>query len=278
MTGMLNAFTVDLEDWYHICGADGYSDSSQWDDYEPRIIKNTSRILSLLRTYNVKATFFVLGYIAFKEPGLIKGIRSEGHEIATHGFCHRRVFEMTEREFEEDVAKSISAISSITGERVLGFRAPEWSIRTRETPWAFKVLRKLGILYDSSMVPLTRMGSRDFPLYPCKFDTEYGEIWEFPLTTARLFWENLPFTGGLPLRMFPYFYIVSKILRINRQGKPVIAYLHPWEFDREQPRIDIPLSRRFMHYFNIRVTPKKIEGLLRHCGFGTIRDVLKVGT
>lgn len=274
---MLNALTVDLEDWYHICGLENSSDMAQWDAYESRVLGNTEKILRLLRKYDIKATFFVLGYIAFKEPDLIKTIKKEGHEVATHGFSHKRVFEMTEGEFFEDVSKSIDIISSITKDRVLGFRAPEWSIR-KETPWALKVLRKLGILYDSSMVPLTRMGSRDFPLYPCKFDTEYGEIWEFPLTTARLFWENLPFTGGLPLRMFPYFYIVSKILRINRQGNPVIAYLHPWEFDRKHPEIDLPFSRRFMHYFNIRVTPKKIEGLLRHCGFGTIRDVLKVGT
>ena len=275
---MINALTVDLEDWYHICGVTGYADTSRWDAYESRITRNTGKILRLFRTYNIRATFFVLGYIAHKEPGLIREIRGEGHEIATHGYCHRRVFEMTEAEFEEDIVKSVSAISSITGERVLGFRAPEWSIRTKgETPWALKILRKHGILYDSSMVPLTRMGSRDFPRHPCKFDTEYGEIWEFPLTTTRLFWENLPFTGGLPLRLFPYFYIISEILRINRKGEPVIAYMHPWEFDMDQPAIDLPLSRRFMHYFNIKAAPKKIEALLKHCSFRAIQDVLEVG-
>lgn len=274
---MINGLTVDLEDWYHICGVDAYADPKQWDSYESRILKNTDKILSLFRTYGIKATFFVLGYIAYKEQDLIKTISKEGHEIATHGFYHRRIFEMTEREFEEDVSQSISVISSITQKRVLGFRAPEWSIR-KETPWALKTLRKLGILYDSSMVPLTRMGSRKNPLYPCKFDTDYGEIWEFPLTTMRLFWENLPFTGGLPLRIVPYFYLVSKIGKINRDGYPVVVYIHPWEFDLEQPHIDLPLSRRFMHYFNIKVTPGKVEGLLRHFQFSPMKDVLRLTT
>lgn len=276
MTGMLNALTVDLEDWYHICGVENSSGTSQWDAYESRILINTDKVLSLLRGHNVKATFFVLGYIALKEPDLIKTIKKEGHEIATHGFGHRRVFDMIEQEFAEDVGRSIDIISYITKDRVLGFRAPEWSIR-KETPWALRILRKLGILYDSSMVPLTRMGSRDFPLYPCKFDTEHGEIWEFPLTTIRLFWEHIPFSGGLPLRIVPYFYIVSAIKKVNAQGFPAIVYIHPWEFDTEQHKINLPLSRRFMHYFNIKVTPRKIEGLFRHFKFAPVRDVLGVG-
>lgn len=270
---MINCLTIDLEDWYHICGVKGYSDPALWDTYASRIVKNTDKILNLLRIYNTKATFFVLGYIAWKEPGLIKTIYREGHEIATHGFYHRRIYEMTEEEFEEDVYKSIATLSAITHEKVIGFRAPEWSIR-KETPWALKILRKLGILYDSSMVPLTRMGSRGFPCFPGKVITAYGEIWEFPLTTTRLFWEKLPFTGGLPLRLMPYFYVVLKISRLNRAGHPVLVYVHPWEFDREQPHIDLPLSRRFMHYFNIKVTPKKVEGLLRHFRFAPMKDVL----
>ena len=269
----LNALTVDVEDWYHICSIEKYSDPSQWDDYESRILKNTWKILRLLKTYNIRATFFVLGYIALKEPELIKTIKNEGHELATHGFCHRRIFEMTEQEFEEDVSNSIDVISSITNERVLGFRAPEWSIR-KNTPWALKTLRKLGILYDASMVPLTRMGSKDFPIYLYKFDTEFGEIWEFPLSTTRLYWENIPFSGGLPLRITPYFYVISRIKKMNQEGHPAIVYIHPWEFDMDSPKIDLPLSRRFMHYFNTKVTHKKVEGLLKHLRFAPIRNVI----
>ncbi len=272
---ILNALTVDLEDWYHICNVEQYSDPNRWDAYENRVRKNTDKILTLLQNYNVRATFFVLGYIASKEPELIQKIKERGHEVATHGFYHRRVFDLSKQEFEEDIKMSISALSSITGEQVLGFRAPEWSIR-RETLWALSVLRKLGILYDSSMVPLTKMGDRTFPIHPVTFDTDHGEIWEFPLSTVRLFWEHIPFSGGLPLRMVPYFYIVSVIRKMNRQGSPALVYIHPWEFDREQPRINLPLSRRFMHYFNLRVTPQKVEGLLRHFKFAPIKDVLRL--
>lgn len=272
---MINALTVDLEDWYHICGVQGYSNPSQWVTYESRILRNTDKILGLLRAFDTKATFFVLGYIAYREPGLILTIKNEGHEIATHGFYHRRVFEMTEIEFEEDVNNSIETIQSITREPVLGFRAPEWSIR-KETPWALGILRKCGILYDSSMVPLTPMGNRTYPVYPQKITTAHGEICEFPLTTTRLFWENLPFTGGLPLRISPYFYILSKIRQINRHGYPAVVYIHPWEFDADQPKIDLPLSRRFMHYYNIKSTPKKVEGLLRNLKFSPVRDILRL--
>jgi polysaccharide deacetylase family protein (PEP-CTERM system associated) len=270
-----NALSVDLEDWYHICGVEGYSDPSDWDAYENRVSRNTQKILALLDKYNARATFFVLGYIASKNPDLIKAIRNRGHEIATHGFCHRRVFEMSADEFEKDVKASIDVLASIMDEKVIGFRAPEWSIR-KETPWAFEILRKHGILYDSSMVPLTRMGSRDFPLLPANFETQYGKLIEFPLSTIRFFREHLPFSGGLPLRLVPYFYIVSNIEKMNRIGNPALVYIHPWEFDKEQPFIDLPFSRRFMHYFNISATPRKIEGLLRNFRFAPIREVLGI--
>lgn len=272
---MINALTVDLEDWYHICGVEGYSDPSQWGTYKGSILKNTGNILKLLNKYNIRATFFVLGYIAFREPELIKVIKDEGHEIATHGFCHKRIFEMTEQEFEKDVTKSIDVLSSITNERVLGYRAPEWSIR-KNTLWVLSTLRKLGILYDSSMVPLTRMGERDFPVYPHSFETEFGKIKEFPLTTTRIFWENIPFSGGLPLRIAPYFYVISKIKRMNQGGHPAMVYIHPWEFDTEVCKINLPLSRRFMHFFNLKVTPSKVEGLFKHLRFAPVCDVLGI--
>jgi len=270
---MRNALSVDLEDWYHICGIEGYNDPLKWDAYENRITRNTEKILALLDRHNVRATFFVLGYIAAKEPELVRAIHERGHELATHGYYHRRIFEMTAEEFEEDVRASIDALSSITNQRVLGFRAPEWSIR-KETLWALETLRKLGIRYDSSMVPLTRMGDPDFPRYPVEIETGSGRIWEFPLSTIRLFNENVPFSGGLPLRLVPYFYVATVIRGMNKRGIPALVYIHPWEFDQEQPRIELPFSRRFMHYFNVRVTPVKVEGLLRHFSFAPLRDVL----
>ena len=269
----VNALTVDLEDWYHVCGVGETGDASQWDAYESRVSQNTERVLSLLRAAGARATFFVLGYIAEREPGLVRAIARQGHEVGTHGHFHRRIFEMSPVEFEEDLIRSMDAISAAFGGRVVGYRAPEWSMRPH-TMWALSVLRKKGILYDSSMVPLTRMGDRVFPRFPCGFRTAHGEILEFPLTTARCFGEGIPFTGGLPLRLTPYFYILSKIRRLNAAGWPALVYIHPWEFDTEQPRLSLPWSRRFMHYFNVSATPRKFAGLLRHLRFVPIRDVL----
>lgn len=272
---MINALTVDLEDWYHVCGAGAAVDPSRWDAYESRVSRSTDRVLALLRGRGVRATFFVLGYIAEREPQLVRAIAAEGHEVATHGHFHRRIFEMTPDEFEEDLVGSIEAISSACRAPVVGYRAPEWSIRPHAL-WALGILRKHGILYDSSMVPLTRMGDPSFPRDPRAFATPWGEIREFPLTTLRCFGENIPFTGGLALRMFPYFYVVSKIRRLNAAGRPALIYIHPWEFDVEQPRIELPRSRRFMHYFNLAATPGKLAGLLSHLRFAPVREVLGV--
>jgi polysaccharide deacetylase family protein (PEP-CTERM system associated) len=269
----VNALTVDLEDWYHVCGAGKTGDASQWDAYESRVSRNTEHVLSLLRAAGARATFFVLGYIAAREPALVRAIAREGHEVATHGHFHRRIFEMSPAEFEDDLARSMEAISAASGSQVVGYRAPEWSIRPHNL-WALSILRRKGILYDSSMVPLDRMGDRSFPRFPCGFRTAYGEILEFPLTTVRCFGEGIPFTGGLPLRLTPYFYILSKIRQLNGAGRPALVYVHPWEFDPEQPRLDLPWSRRFMHYFNLSATPRKFAGLLKHLRFTSIREVL----
>jgi peptidoglycan-N-acetylglucosamine deacetylase len=271
----VNALSVDLEDWYHVCGTGETADPSQWDAYESRVTRNTERVLSLLRTWRVHATFFVLGYIAAREPALIRAIAGEGHEVATHGHFHRRIFDVSRAEFAADLSESLDAISGAFGGRVVGYRAPEWSMRPH-TLWALSDLRKQGILYDSSMVPLTRMGDRSFPRLPCRFTTPYGDILEFPLTTVRCFGENLPFTGGLPMRLAPYVYILSKVRQLNRNGRSALVYLHPWEFDPEQPRINLPWSRKFMHYFNLSATPRKFGGLLRHLRLAPVREVLAV--
>jgi len=272
---VVNALSVDLEDWYHVCGAGAVEDPARWDAYESRVARNTDRLLSILRAHHIRATFFILGYIAEREPALIRAVAREGHEIATHGQFHRRVFELSPAEFEEDLVRSMHAIATASGAVVVGYRAPEWSMRPH-TMWALSVLRRNGILYDSSMVPLTRMGDPSFPRFPCWFCTAYGEMAEFPLTTARCFGESIPFTGGLPLRLTPYFYLASKIRRLNMAGRPALVYVHPWEFDLEQPRIDLPWSRRFMHYFNLSSTPGKLAGILKHLRFAPIREVLVV--
>jgi polysaccharide deacetylase family protein (PEP-CTERM system associated) len=271
----VNALTVDLEDWYHICGAGHVADPSQWDAYESRVTRNTEKILSLLRVWGARATFFVLGYIAAREPALIRAIAREGHEVATHGHFHRRIFELSPEEFAADLAESLDAIAAAGGGRVVGYRAPEWSMRPH-TLWALAALRHHGILYDSSMVPLTRMGDRSFPRFPSRFDTPDGEVLEFPLTSTWCLGEYVPFTGGLPLRLFPYWYVLARIRRLNGKGQPALVYIHPWEFDVEQPYIELPWSRKFMHYFNVSATPRKFAGLLRHLRLTPLCEVLAV--
>lgn len=271
---MINALTVDLEDWYHICGCKEYANSERWESFESRVTENTEKILRLLRSFNVNATFFVLGYLAEREPDLVKYIDREGHEIATHSYSHQRLFELTPTEFEDDLCKSKEIIEGITKRPVKGFRAPEWSIRSNSF-WALDILRKNGIIYDSSMAPLTRMGERSFPHLPVNLETQYGNIAEFPLTTSRCLWERIPFTGGQSLRIAPYWFILHSILSTNRKGYPCIVYLHPWEFDNRRPAVNLPFIRRFTHYFRIRSAAPKIEGLLRHLQFAPVIEVLR---
>lgn len=271
---MNNAFSVDLEDWYHICGIEESSMQDPWKKYSARLERNTEKILHLLGKYNVHATFFTVGLIAENAPALIKKIANAGHELATHGFSHRRIFDMNPEEFEADLLRSKIAIEKASGKRVLGYRAPEWSLK-KSNLWALDILKKHGFVYDASAVPLSHLGGKNFRFYPYEIKTKYGNIIEFPLSTIRCLWERLPFSGGLPMRINPYFYILDSTRMINRMGYPVIFYLHPWEFDAEHIKVDLPINRKFMHYCNLRSTEKKIKLLLEHVEFSSIGEVLE---
>lgn len=270
---MLNAISVDLEDCYHICGIDDISAQSKWSGYNVRLGKNIDKILNLLKQHNVHATFFTVGVIAENSPALIRKIAEAGHELASHGFAHRRIFDMDPGEFEKDLVRSKIAIEKASGKRVLGYRAPEWSLK-QSNLWALDVLKKTGFAYDASAVPLTHLSGKWFGLYPHDIKTKYGDIIEFPLSTFRCFWERLPFSGGLPMRINPYFHILGITRKINRLGHSVIFYLHPWEFDAEHEKIDLPFNRKFMHYCNIRSTEKKFNLLLERLEFSTVENVL----
>jgi polysaccharide deacetylase family protein (PEP-CTERM system associated) len=271
----VNALTVDLEDWYHVCGAEATSDPARWDGFESRVAQNTDRLLALLRAARVRATFFVLGYIADREPALVRAVVREGHEVAAHGHFHRRLYEMSPAEFAEDLARAVDAIAAAGGGRPVGYRAPEWSMRPG-TLWALGLLRRHGFLYDSSMVPLRGMGDRRFPCLPCRVATERGPIVEFPLTTAACLGQRLPYSGGLALRLAPLPFVAAQLARLNRRGRPGMVYVHPWELDPEPPRIRLPWSRRFMHYCNLPATARKLGALLQRFRFAPLRQVLAV--
>lgn len=270
---MLNAISVDLEDWYHICGIENQQWANEWHKYSIRLERNVDKILNLLKSYNTRATFFTVGHIADKNPELIKKIAKSGHELASHGYFHRRIFNMSPEEFEKDLIKSKRAIESASGEKVLGYRAPEWSLK-KKYQWALDILKKNGFEYDASANPLSHCAGKKFGLYPNQIETRYGRIYEFPLSTHRVAWERLPFSGGLPLRLHPYFYIINSTELINRAGFPAIFYIHPWEFDTERTKIDLPFNRKFMHYFNRKAVLPKIDLILQRFEFATIKEVL----
>lgn len=270
---MVNAISVDLEDWYHIGGFDSSIIQKNWKEYRPRLEGNVSTIINLFKQYNTQATFFIVGIIARDNPELIRRIVNAGHEVATHGFSHQRIFDMTPEEFERDLLQSKDTIEKASGRKILGYRAPEWSLK-KSNIWALDILKKHGFCYDASAVPLSHLGGRYFNPYPYEIKTKYGTITEFPLSTFRCFWDRIPFSGGLPLRINPYFHILDCTKRINRLGYPAIFYLHPWEFDREHIKIDLPINRKFMHYCNLESTSKKIKLLLERIEFSTIENVL----
>jgi polysaccharide deacetylase family protein (PEP-CTERM system associated) len=269
-----NILTVDLEDWYHICGVDHLLPETGWPDLESRVEQNTLKILDVLRRRHVTATFFVLGYIADRHRDLIRKIQDDGHEIATHGYAHRRVYTMTPREFRGDLIKAIDAVATITGLPVRGYRAPEWSIRD-DSSWALDILQEEGLEYDSSMAPLPIIGNPDYPRTAYRMKLDGGSLWEFPPLTAATPLINLPVGGGWGLRTFPYTVVRAAIQRLNRGGNPAVIFLHPREFDHHNPRVGLPPAKRFVLHARVASTAQRLECLLDDFYFTSISTVLK---
>lgn len=270
-----NILSVDLEDWFHICGVEHVLPRSNWDALESRVERNTGRILEILASHRVKGTFFILGYVAERHPGLVRAIRDGGHEIATHGYSHSRVYEMTPDAFRDDLRKAVGLISGITGDRVRGFRAPEWSIR-KDSLWALQVLAEEGFLYDSSMAPLAVIGDQRYPRMPYCLRFQAGALWEFPPLVARTPLANLPLGGGWGLRVFPYSLIRKTIRSFNRQGQPAVVYLHPREFDPRNPKPPLPLPLRFALQARLERAERRLLKLLRDFSFAPISEVLRL--
>jgi polysaccharide deacetylase family protein (PEP-CTERM system associated) len=239
-------------------------------------------VLELLDKYETRATFFVLGIVAEKHPGIVAEIHSRGHEIASHAYSHKTLYELGEVGFEEEIGKSSRLLESITGERPIGFRAPSFSI-DNSTKWAFKVLTKYGFKYDSSIFPVKTMlyGIPNAPSEPYKpsmddvarHDPE-GDIIEFPLAVLKL-GRNIPVAGGFYMRVLPLWFVKFAIRRVNR-ARPAVIYLHPWELYPLTPRLKgVPLFPRFVTYHGINSGLKKTEGLLDNFEFKPLRDFLE---
>jgi polysaccharide deacetylase family protein (PEP-CTERM system associated) len=269
---VINAFSIDFEDWYQGVLQINYSD---WPRYQSRIERNLITILELLSKHCIRATFFILGYIADKFPEFVKLIAANGHEIASHGYYHRPVFEQTPEEFRQDVLRSKKIIESVAGVAVQGYRAPFFSI-TKKTLWALNILKEAGFKYDSSIFPTKNFlyGIPDAPQTIYKAG-EDGLI-EFPLSVIKRSGITVPVCGGFYMRMLPYALIKWGISSFNRTRGPAVIYLHPWELDLEKPKINIPmpLKWKIIYGCNIKTMKKKIEQLMREFRFTTISEVL----
>ncbi len=274
----INAFTVDVEDYYHVSAFERQIDRAQWDRYESRVVANTHRILKMLARHDVRATFFVLGWVAEKFPDLVRQIQAGGHEIGSHGYWHRLIYRMSPDEFRDDLIRGREVLRQITGEPVVAYRAPSFSI-TRKSLWALEILAAEGFRFDSSVFPIyhDRYGIPGAKVSIHQIDTPAGPLWEFPVSVVRLGRINLPVSGGGYFRLYPLPLTLRFLANINRkQGRPFVFYVHPWELDPDQPRLQSGsrLSRT-RHYVNLASTEKKLDLLLRKFRFGPLSEVIE---
>ncbi|HMQ56484.1 MAG TPA: DUF3473 domain-containing protein [Anaerolineae bacterium] len=274
MNATLNALTIDVEEHFQVHAFETVVDRAAWDHYPSRVEANTRRILRLLAEHNVRATFFVLGWVADRYPQLVKDIAMAGHEIGTHGYWHELIYRQTPDEFAADLNRSLEAIDrACNGCQPAGYRAPAFSI-TEQSLWALDILRDHNLTYDSSIFPLAvhdRYGINNASRFANKTD---GGLWEFPVSTIRLGNQNWPVCGGGYFRLFPLWVTRRAIHHLNTHGNPAVIYLHPWEFDPTQPRISpAPLLSRFRHYVNIHKTESRLQSLLTEFQFAPMCEV-----
>jgi len=273
-----NAFSVDIEDYFQVGAFANMISPKDWRSWTPRVRENTERMLDILMDAPQphKATFFVLGWVAEQYPKLVPEIVRQGHEIASHGYGHQLVYTLTEDEFRHDVRTTRKMLQDQSGQPVLGYRAPSWSI-VKRTPWAHRILVEEGYTYDSSVFPIYHdlHGNPDAPREIHTIQTESGPIIEFPPAVITRFGKNIPTGGGGYFRFFPYFMTARWLREINRQGKPFVFYIHPWEIDPQQPRISgAPLKSRFRHYLNLHRTVDRLKRLLQDFSFTTVQNVV----
>jgi polysaccharide deacetylase family protein (PEP-CTERM system associated) len=273
-----NVMTVDVEDYFHVQAFAGVIDRRQWDRYPMRVEQNTRRVLEMFQKYNVRATFFILGWVAERCVELVREIADAGHEIGCHGYAHQPIYGGDEKEFRQDVRRAVGVIEDILGKGVRSYRAPSYSI-TKKTIWALDVLGEEGFEFDSSIFPVLHdnYGIPDAPRFPhMRKLNRGGRITEFPPSTVRLLGNNVPIAGGGYLRLYPYRVTSWAIEHLNKQEKqPAMVYLHPWEIDAEQPRISAPWRSRFRHYQNIGTMESKLENLLVDFAWKPMGEVLQ---
>jgi polysaccharide deacetylase family protein (PEP-CTERM system associated) len=273
---IVNAMSIDVEDYFHANALAAAAPVSRWDSLESRVVANTDRFLDIFAAARVRATFFILGWIAERHPDLVRRIQAAGHEIASHGYAHRLTYELTRAAFGEDVRRARQLLEDQTGVRVRGYRAPSYSITMRSL-WALDVLIEEGYEYDASIFPIRhdRYGIPHAPRHAYLLTRLGGRLLEAPPSTVRLLGTNLPIAGGGYFRLLPYAWTRWGITRVNRhERRPVIFYLHPWEIDPDQPRLEVGTLSRFRHYRNLHLTESRLRQLLNDFAFAPLADVL----
>lgn len=283
-TGPLNAFCVDLEEWFHAFGIAGkYADPAAWDDAPQCVIGDTEDLMRLLDDAGVRGTFLTVGWVARKYPDLIRRLAREGHEVGCHSYWHRLVFTLTPEEFDRDIGECVGLLREITSQPIDTFRAPGFSV-TADALWSYPIMRRHGITTDISIVPAKRDhgGIAGFPRDPFTMETDEGSIVCFPVSVMHLAGRTIPFSGGGYLRLFPLSLIKAGFAQNHRVGRPGMSYIHPREVNPGQPRLPRPaiwrpmaLLKYLKYYVNLKSTRPKLAALLREYRFGTVAEVLR---
>ncbi|MDZ7697295.1 MAG: XrtA system polysaccharide deacetylase [Deltaproteobacteria bacterium] len=265
---MRNYLTIDVEDYYQVSAFEPIVGAEKWDQYPSRVVENTRRLLEVLDRHGVTATFFVLGWIGERHPGLVKDITERGHFVACHSHQHRLIYELTPKKFKKDTRRAKDVLEQIIGKRVVGYRAPSYSI-TRQSWWAYDILSDLGFEYSSSVFPIhhDRYGIPNAPRF--RFNVPGHDLVEYPISTVRFLGQNMPVSGGGYFRIFPYWLTKMGLSRINKVDRqPFVFFVHPWETDPEQPRMRRANAvSKFRHYTHLRKTLGRFEKLLNDFQF-----------
>jgi polysaccharide deacetylase family protein (PEP-CTERM system associated) len=275
---IVNAMSVDVEDYFHVAALASSIDRTRWHEMEYRAEASTVRLLDLFDEHAIKSTFFVLGWVAKRSPALIRQIHERGHEVASHGMSHLLVYNQTPQEFAAETIESKALLEDIIGAPVLGYRASTYSI-TKRSLWALDILQEAGFAYDSSIFPIRHdfYGIPDASPVPSRIDTPKGaSIVEFPMSAAPMLGTKLPVSGGGYFRLLPYWLTRAGLRKLNLElARPFIFYLHPWEVDPQQPRVRTGLKSRLRHYTNLSRTEGRLRRLISEFRFEPVRDVLR---
>ncbi|MBY0528424.1 MAG: DUF3473 domain-containing protein [Gemmataceae bacterium] len=270
-----NSLTIDVEDYFQVSAFESFVRRDDWGSFESRVVNSTQRILDVLGEANTRATFFVLGWVAEQHPALVRAIARAGHEIGSHSYWHRLIYQQTPDEFRRDLRRSRQVLEDVTGYAVAAYRAPSFSI-TRQSLWAFDILIQEGFTIDSSVYPVVhdRYGIPDAIPGMHRVRCTDGDLIEFPPPVWRPFGMRVPVGGGGYFRLYPYALTRWGLRSINQAGQPFAAYLHPWELDPTQPRLSAGVGKSIRHYVNLRRTEQRLRHLVRDFSLQTMSEAI----